>query len=143
MSSTDFDDEARKLIAELSKSNSTDSFSPLDAIWQNKDTGAKVFIGNIEAARNKDILKENNVSCVVNCQDLSSPNFHEDDPSITYFRFPVAHWYKANLDTPGSTVAFFEPVFRFIDSKIAEGRGMLSYQSNLSLNIYLFIFETG
>ena len=106
----DFDEEARRLIARLGRDGKSSQFSPLDAVWKHEATGAKVFIGNIQAAQSKPILAEHGVSCVVNCQDPSSQNFHEADPEFSYRRFPVAHWYRAGLDSDEAVLEFFRPM---------------------------------
>ena len=31
---------------------------------------------------------------VVNCQDVSSTNFHEGKAGFSYFRWPIAHWWR-------------------------------------------------
>jgi protein-tyrosine phosphatase len=121
----DFDEEARRLISRLSKENAGATFAPVNAIWQHEGTGAKVYVGNIQAAQSKDILNRYGISCVVNCQDPTSQNFHEHDPKFDYFRFPVAHWYRAGLETDADVLEFFRPMVEYCDASISKGRSVL------------------
>jgi len=120
-----FEDEGIRLIAEL-KLGSGNRYSALDAIWQNLQTQAKVYVGNIHAAKSKEILKAFNITHIVNCQDLKAENFHEDDPHFSYYRFPISYWPRAkNVYTNEGVVAYFQEVFEWIDRATAAGNSVL------------------
>ena len=61
-------------------------------VWRHETTGASVYIGNIYAAREREILEPRGITAVVNCQDLNTSNFFEGRPTFSYLRFPVARW---------------------------------------------------
>ena len=100
----DFDQAGRELLATLhlegdSTSERNSKHNHLDAIWADPKTKARVFIGGQSAARSEKILLEHGITHIINCQDLSSPNYHERNPTFHYCRFPVAHWYNHPTDT--------------------------------------------
>jgi len=120
-----FDDEGAKLIADL-KLSSGSRYSALDAIWQNLQTKGKVYVGNITAAKSKQVLSAYKITHIVNCQDLKSENFHESDPSFSYFRFPISYWMRAeNVYLQEGVVAYFQEVFDWIDRATAAGHSVL------------------
>jgi len=134
----DFDEEAHKLFAmlniELPAAGSAPkrpgttkyaSYNYLDAVYQNPATGAKVFIGNRNAAESKETLGQHNITHIVNCQDPKSPNFHEKDPAFTYLRFPIAWWFKSPVFKDKGVKAYMSKLFDFVDKATAEGHGVL------------------
>mmetsp|Transcript_2345 Transcript_2345/g.3946 ORF Transcript_2345/g.3946 Transcript_2345/m.3946 type:complete len:210 (-) Transcript_2345:149-778(-) len=133
--STDYDklynEEARKLFAQLNlRPTSRHRWSNLDAIWRHpSDGGGTVYVGNYVAASNRKTLDERGITCVVNCQDQDSQNYFEKDPSITYFRFPVARLAVSRTAfdhrTGEGTLDGFLPVFNFIEENISAGRSVL------------------
>eukprot|EP00300_Choanocystis_sp_HF-7_P014014 c18538_g1_i7.p1 GENE.c18538_g1_i7~~c18538_g1_i7.p1 ORF type:complete len:152 (+),score=20.11 c18538_g1_i7:238-693(+) len=64
----------------------------LDVIWKHPESGGKVFCGNLTAAQTKGILEEHGITHILNCQELKSRNYFEEDPNFTYGRMPVATW---------------------------------------------------
>lgn len=130
----DYDAEARKLFAQLGiagtlpgpEALTADNYRNLDCVYQHPNTGAKVFIGNIDAAKSFNILKANGIRRVINCQDTTAPNFHEKNPEFQYFRFPVAWWQRApNMDTDEGVLRFFAPVFSWVDECLASGEHVM------------------
>merc|ERR1711981_725728 len=104
---------------------------PLDAIWRNADTGGVVYVGNREAARNRDILREHNITNVVNCTSASAkcggvPNFFEKDTAFRYFAFSVAkHHHIVTHSNDMAALELFSGVFAFIDAALARGESVL------------------
>ena len=131
LDATDYDEEARKLFAKLNlQPCSRHRWSNLDAIWRHpSEHGGTVFVGNYVAASNRKTLDERGITCVVNCQDQDSQNYFEKDPTITYFRFPVARLAvsRNSFDhrTGEGALEGFMPVFKFIDEKISAGHSVL------------------
>ena len=67
---------------------------------------------NITAAGNLSILNRENVTRVVNCQDLEAENFHQGKPGMQYFRFPISHWWREKgMDQPVNVLRYFRPYF--------------------------------
>ena len=78
----DYDLAARELFARLNLPASGDAgaaaqdrYANLDAIWSDPQTKAKVFIGNQTAAKSQPTLEANGITHIINCQDVSAPNF--------------------------------------------------------------------
>eukprot|EP00968_Pinguiococcus_pyrenoidosus_P011683 scaffold964_cov261-Pinguiococcus_pyrenoidosus.AAC.9 len=69
----------------------------------------------------------NAVPSAISCQGLDSQNFFEDDPSVDYFRFPIATWAisGAKMDTREGVLAYFQPLWDWIDEKMEEQRSVL------------------
>jgi hypothetical protein len=85
----DYDLAARELFARLNLPASGDAgaaaqdrYANLDAIWSDPQTKAKVFIGNQTAAKSQPTLEANGITHIINCQDVSAPNFHEANSSF-------------------------------------------------------------
>lgn len=97
----------------------------LDAVWADPTTGARVFIGNQQAAMSEAILRANGITHIINCQDPSAPNFHESNPDFHYCRFPIAHWFKYPMDDPVQVLAYFREPHGFIERALASGNGCL------------------
>lgn len=133
LDATDYDEEARKLFAKLNlQPCSRHRWSNLDAIWRHPSengNGGTVYVGNYVAASNRKTLDERGITCVVNCQDQDSQNYFEKDPTITYFRFPVARLAvsRNSFDhrTGEGALEGFTPVFKFIDENISAGQSVL------------------
>eukprot|EP01062_Namystynia_karyoxenos_P016125 TRINITY_DN15883_c0_g1_i1.p1 TRINITY_DN15883_c0_g1~~TRINITY_DN15883_c0_g1_i1.p1 ORF type:complete len:291 (+),score=60.52 TRINITY_DN15883_c0_g1_i1:82-873(+) len=127
----DFDGEGRKLVQRIQQGTGSRALinSPyrhVDEIYCDVATGGRVFVGNHSAARQLDVLRKNKITNVVNCMDLTSPNWHEDSGEIAYHRFPVAHfWSDPRTGSPSGVLEYFAPLFDFIDSAVARGEGVL------------------
>ena len=126
----DFDDEAYKLFKKLGidiNDTQGSAYDDLNVIFVNPNTGHKVFCGNINAASNLSILKANGINHVVNCQDPSSQNFHENNQAanVTYFRFPIAHWHNSRSVRQGQAYDFFVPFFNFVDNATKTGNVLI------------------
>ncbi len=48
----------------------------------------RIFIGNSDAAKNREFLKSNNIKAVLNCT-TDVPNYSRNDAGIEYMRIPV------------------------------------------------------
>eukprot|EP01048_Picozoa_sp_COSAG05_P001801 COSAG05_NODE_63_length_22889_cov_41.986617_15_plen_202_part_00 len=125
----DYESAGRELLAQLNLGDADggggSANNHLDAIWADPTTGARVFIGNQTAARSESLLKARGITYIVNCQDLTAPNFHEKNPDFSYCRFPVAHWFKHATETPQEVLAYYRPVHSFIEQALAAGNGVL------------------
>merc|ERR1711924_336420 len=105
---------------------------PCDSVFTHPDTGASLYIGNIEAAQNADVLAAHNITRVVNCQDAKASNFFEDDAEFEYLRFPIARWQSKVLaagedegDAQKRVLEYMQPLFEFCDSALESGRSVL------------------
>lgn len=121
------------LGAQLMHANVVGSRS-CDAVFTHPGTGASLYIGNIEAAQNADVLAQHNISRVVNCQDIRTRNFFEDNAEFAYCRFPVARWQSTVLAADGNTderearervLEYMQPLFEFCDSALESGHSVL------------------
>lgn len=131
----DYDLEARKLFellglpptgassAEVSRQT---QYRDLDPVWQHPTTGARVFIGNATASGTRDILRQNDITCIVNCTSDMPLTFQGRDQSISYFRFNIYRFMSTlNLSTHRGVLEFFLPVFDWIDACVAAGKNVL------------------
>lgn len=102
-------------------------FRACDVVYEHPTTQAKVYIGNISAAESLDILREKNITRVVNCQQVTSANFHETDPLFEYYRFDVSAFHSvSNICTdPVIALRFFNDVFSWIDKQVSENNNVL------------------
>ena len=70
-SETIWDSEAHKLFARLNLQDGEGvrpgEYDPLNAIWRHPETRNAVFVGNIKAARMKDLHQQHGIMRVVNC----------------------------------------------------------------------------
>ena len=107
----DWDAEARTLLRRVNvqRDDERESYRHVDCIYRHPTTHAKLFVGNLTAARNVRLLEAENIFRVVNTQDVSSANFFEDDARFAYRRFPVARWREAPaMGTAAGVLRFFE-----------------------------------
>uniref|UniRef100_A0A6U5B349 protein-tyrosine-phosphatase n=1 Tax=Hemiselmis andersenii TaxID=464988 RepID=A0A6U5B349_HEMAN len=130
-STADFDQEAEDLFKSLNlppggKGGGNERYRPLDAIWRHPRTGGTIFVGNVEAASNMDVLKNNRITYVVNCTD-SMPLYHEKTGKIRYHRFDIAGWWRHLGKGFGNeaTKEFIKPVFTFIGDAVSQGNNVL------------------
>ena len=126
----DYDAEAEKLFKtlNLNRGDGTGSqFAPVNAVFRHPHSGGVVYVGNIQAARSKEILDEYNIRFVVNCQDVHSENFHEGKAGFQYFRWPIAHWWRhrQQLLTHDGVRRYFAPFFSWVDRAIEGGGNVL------------------
>ena len=101
---------------------------PLDCLWRDTTTGARVFVGDVTAARCRRTLDGLGITHVVNCQGLDSTNFFEADGRFSYLRFPIAHRVARREPAPDDgkgLVRLFAPLFQFVDSALARGASVL------------------
>jgi len=62
----DFDDEAKKVLGRLNlRPGPPNRYNHLDDVWQHPETGAKAFVGNVQAAQSQEILARNNITSIV------------------------------------------------------------------------------
>ena len=95
--------------------------------------GGTFFIGNIRAAASLETLRANNITHIINAQDLDSENFHErtkgeegESGEFTYLRFPIAHWWRApEMGTHAGVRAFYAPLFTFAESALKRGENVM------------------
>ena len=94
-----------------------------DVIYTDPTTGARVFCGNIEAASNKDFHNSEKVRHIINCQEETSMNFHENNPNYRYYRFPITKWgsMMQGGQCQERVSDFFQLPFGWIDKALADG----------------------
>ena len=108
-----------------SGNSGVDRHNNLDAVWSDPKTNAKVYIGNLSAAKSETVLLRHGIKHIVNCQDLSARNFHETNPQFHYLRFPVAHWFEEGLETHEDVLAYFHRCHGWIQEALDGGSSVL------------------
>jgi predicted protein tyrosine phosphatase len=126
----DFDQKAYDLFASLgldrsgnvaAKAAGGSIYRPLDAVFKDRKTGGTIFVGNQMAAQNAMLLKQNNITHIVNCTD-NMPLYHQKE--FTYYRFNVTFWAQRGEDHK-TVEAFLAPMFDFVESAVASGGSVL------------------
>lgn len=131
-SNADFDAEALRLFEKLKPSlpqgraASNSLYAPLSALTGDAATGGVVYVGNRDAASDRDVLRAHNITHVVNCTD-SMPFFHEADATVSYLRFDVSAWClrARNGGRAADVDAFTKPLFSFVRAALARGESVL------------------
>ena len=85
-------------------------------MWKHPRTGAQLFVGNQDAA--KHAVARHGIRSVVNCTD-TLPEYTQDT-----LRFHVSGWALAIRNRPvrpEQLVAFFAPVWKFVDERLERG----------------------
>jgi protein-tyrosine phosphatase len=81
-----------------------------------------IYIGNIISAQNKDFIKNNNISIIINCSN-DIPNYFILDNSIQYYRLPIddsLETYDINLMSE-----LLPKYVKIIDDAIKENKNIL------------------
>eukprot|EP00634_Sargassococcus_sp_CCMP2135_P012122 CAMPEP_0198668836 /NCGR_PEP_ID=MMETSP1467-20131203/73848_1 /TAXON_ID=1462469 /ORGANISM="unid. sp., Strain CCMP2135" /LENGTH=315 /DNA_ID=CAMNT_0044405569 /DNA_START=25 /DNA_END=972 /DNA_ORIENTATION=- len=125
----DWDAEARELLRCVNLDDrSKTKYRNADAVYSDPTTGARLFIGNVNAARSESFLVGERIFHIVNCQDESSTNFFEGDERFHYKRFPVSQWVRQpqNVASPEGVLRFFERgCHAWIEAALARGHNVL------------------
>ncbi|CAD7923591.1 unnamed protein product [Amoebophrya sp. A120] len=101
-------------------------YNELDAVYQHPSSGGKVYIGNLVAAQTRTILEKHDIFRIVNCQDVTTENYHEKAKEFDYYRFPISHWWREpGMDKPENVLRYFLEPFKWIDTQIEEGKSVL------------------
>ena len=88
-----------------------------DVIWENKETGGKVFVGCHTSASDLNVLGENEITHIVNTQGMDSENYHEKNEKFTYLRFSIGNHYSSpfDLNTNEGILRFMNPLWTFLE----------------------------
>jgi len=122
----DFDDEARKLWAQLNLDPSVitgGQYNAVDALWQHPETRAVFYVGNQTAASNLPLLQKHNITHVVNCTD-NMPNYHESNASIRYYRFDISRFHR-QVKSDADADRFVKPMLDFVGAALANGKNVM------------------
>jgi protein-tyrosine phosphatase len=144
-----FDNEALKIFAQLQSSGVRSTYNHADIIWQDNETGGKLYIGNQTAASDRSVLDKLGITRIVNCTSdvslvdnhttrimryssltpshhaMQMPNYHEGSPDIQYYNFDISNHWKRLDASEESVTRFVVPLFTFIDKALGEGRGVM------------------
>jgi len=101
-------------------------YSQCDAIWRHPQNGATLFVGNASMASNREALKTENITRIVNCQDDDGRNYFEGDPQLEYLRFTIGRWRTARnvRDGGDGTWTYWAPLFKFVFQSLNEGHNV-------------------
>lgn len=113
----------------------------LDVIYKYAPTGGCIITGNERAANNIHIINKNKITTIINCTRPARsgclPNYHESNPRLKYYDFPVACWNDYILyDSAGDRVTdirekfkqmtvFFSPMLQCIEKTLRRGENVL------------------
>lgn len=93
--------------------------SPLhtpDRRYEMSEIISGLYLGGEEIAMNKELLKKNNVSIILNITE-HIPFYHE--PDFTYYRIPIIDAHHINIKQ------YFDDTFKIIDSVIMDNKKIL------------------
>eukprot|EP00449_Zooxanthella_nutricula_P059285 CAMPEP_0198562778 /NCGR_PEP_ID=MMETSP1462-20131121/97706_1 /TAXON_ID=1333877 /ORGANISM="Brandtodinium nutriculum, Strain RCC3387" /LENGTH=187 /DNA_ID=CAMNT_0044293713 /DNA_START=17 /DNA_END=577 /DNA_ORIENTATION=+ len=117
--------EGEKLLSavNLGSAAAPPRYSPCDPLWRHPETGATLFVGNQSMASNRDALRKQGISRVVNCQDQDGRNYFEGDPEIQYLRFLIGLWRNVPgvRDGGEGTWRFWQPYLAFVVENLNQG----------------------
>jgi len=103
---------------------------------ERKEKGTVVFknilVGSKKVAKNFNLLKNNGVVAVLNITD-SLKNFHENSPTFSYLRIPIADSNDAPIEN------FFIEAVEFIEHHIQKGKVLVHCNEGLSRSPALVI----
>eukprot|EP00300_Choanocystis_sp_HF-7_P018539 c20068_g1_i3.p1 GENE.c20068_g1_i3~~c20068_g1_i3.p1 ORF type:complete len:240 (+),score=50.57 c20068_g1_i3:25-744(+) len=136
IASTNYDEEAKKLFRQLNlgedgnansatslpREDTPSAYRNLDLVWCHPTSQGKVYCGNLTAARSLPILTSHGITHILNCQERDSQNFHEEDPTFTYKRMPVATWFSSEQR---QVAAKFLEHLAFVTEAVEHGHNVL------------------
>ena len=95
----------------------------MDLVWRDFKTGGCIFVGDINNARDKKLLKKNNCFFIINAQSVWTDNYHENDDSFQYLRFPIADndCVPFGCYKPDGALRFMNVLIDSIEEVIASG----------------------
>eukprot|EP00421_Protoceratium_reticulatum_P009368 CAMPEP_0168363674 /NCGR_PEP_ID=MMETSP0228-20121227/3811_1 /TAXON_ID=133427 /ORGANISM="Protoceratium reticulatum, Strain CCCM 535 (=CCMP 1889)" /LENGTH=202 /DNA_ID=CAMNT_0008376405 /DNA_START=1 /DNA_END=605 /DNA_ORIENTATION=- len=125
----DYDEEARKLFARLNIKDAPGRASPYndaDVVFVHP-SGAKFFIGNAGLAANREALLRRGIMKIVNCQEMTSENYHEGDSRFEYLRFPISYWRQSReTGSPEGLLRYMEQgLFHWVDKRLEKGHNVM------------------
>jgi len=92
-----------------------------DLVWKDKETGAGIYVGDLECAQSMATLEKYKLFNIVNAQSMWTENYHDwDYERFNYLRFPIGE-----LETlpkrfypydPTSAVRFINPLLDWIEN---------------------------
>ena len=102
-------------------------------------SGAKLWVGDANLASDRAQLAAIECQSIVFCQDDSEGTMYfADEPGFRYLAFPIGLWEPPSswpavkpgdasptTPTPEALLAYFEPLFEFVATELAEGRSVL------------------
>jgi len=124
----DYSSEAKKLWQKLGidpeEINAGKGYNPVDVVYRSPQGGC-IYVGGERVARDLELLREKNISAVVNCTD-DLRNYHEKvhSPPL-YYKFDIAWWKRYGGNTQEELQEFLLPVLQFIGRELEAGHNVL------------------
>ena len=94
-------------------------------IFVDPRTGGTLYVGNHVIAGSRDELRAKGITRIVFCQDNDGKMHFRGDPTIQYLPFAIGRWTPRQTPRPDDVLAFFAPLFGFVDAELGAGRGVL------------------
>ncbi len=94
-------------------------------IFVNPTTGGTLYVGNHVIAGSRDELRAKGITRIVFCQDNDGKMHFRGDPTIKYLPFAIGRWTPRHTPRPDDVLAFFAPLFGFVDEELGAGRSVL------------------
>eukprot|EP00924_Labyrinthula_sp_SR-Ha-C_P008967 maker-scaffold_2-snap-gene-8.31-mRNA-1 protein AED:0.02 eAED:0.02 QI:263/1/1/1/0.25/0.2/5/217/232 len=126
-----YTEEGQKIILNSleTKLSPTKLWAPYSQVYEDEETGAKVFTGSQSLAQDRDLLESLELYKVVNCtQDM--PNYFSEDIAFSYLRFCISSWQFKLKPQPKKTreellLSFVDIVLDQIDEWLDAGKNVL------------------
>jgi len=129
-----FHAEGKKVIAACKDA----AYSNGDVIYE-ASTKAKIWVGTADLAADRMQLAAINCASIVFCQDESEgAMYFKSEPGFHYLAFPIGLWLpppswpnvapgdpSPTTPTPEALLAYFEPLWSFVDGEMSAGRNVL------------------
>ena len=131
----DYDDEARKLFKQLNltdpmdvdKKTESEELWLLNSVYQDPESGAKLFVGGEYAAMEKPVLEEHKIRNIICAKGSAGPLYHYSDPTISYLPWQIASLPRMSqhLNNAEQIFNFLHPVHSYIRSCLERGENVL------------------
>ena len=98
-----------------------------DAIYKVPQHGGTIYVGDEWTSKDSKLLQSLHINRIVNCTqgDSRIPNYHSSDPRFEYLNFEVCYWENSVGSSDESVLAYFEPLWNFMDQSLFVGQSVL------------------
>ena len=130
----DYAERGRELLARVNLggdgSGRPGRYDDANAIYQHPDTGARLYVGNFRIATSRAKLaavEGGGCQRIVFCQDQDGKMAFRYDKAFVYLPFSIGKFRSARGvgRDPSLTLAFFAPLFAFVDEQLGGGQNVL------------------
>lgn len=123
------DENPHSLAARVILAAVPQGYQMMDSIWEHPTTGAQIFVGNLFATKDADLLARHNVRHVVNTTDDLFNELAGSPNAPAYYMFDVGNWRSAGGANPYATadeiIEWLDAFFGYVQGALAAGESVL------------------